>query len=82
MVNEEDPGAGKQKRRMFWNQEHQKKKKAEKWDAQQGAIRRDSVQNAGGEYIKKPILPKTYFTYVVFQRHTFSVKGTQNIPFT
>ena len=59
-----------------------KKKKAEKWDAQQGAIRRDSVQNAGGEYIKKPILPKTYFTYVVFQRHTFSVKGTQNIPFT
>ena len=58
------------------------KKKAEKWDAQQGAIRRDSVQNAGGEYIKKPILPKTYFTYVVFQRHTFSVKGTQNIPFT
>ena len=60
----------------------QKKKKAEKWDAQQGAIRRDSVQNAGGEYIKKPILPKTYFTYVVFQRHTFSVKGTQNIPFT
>ena len=33
------------------------KKKAEKWDAQQGAMRRDSVQNAGGEYIRKPILP-------------------------
>lgn len=32
-------------------------KKAEKWDAQQGAMRRDSVQNAGGEYIRKPILP-------------------------
>ena len=53
-MNEEDLGAGKQKRRMFWNQEHQK---AEKWDAQQGAMRRDSVQNAGGEYIRKPILP-------------------------
>ena len=54
-MNEEDLGAGKQKRRMFWNQQHHKKSREVGCTA--GSHEEGLCPDAGGEYIRKPILP-------------------------